>query len=468
MVIDQQTKRPAFSFKTICSLVIVVLAAILFILPPPDGVSQTIMHAAGLTLFTIGFWATSIWSIGLTAIAFFFIAAMISIQPLAVIFSGFSSPALWLVFGGLAIGASVTYTGLGERLARSLVIRFGGSYVKVISGIALVCMILGFVMPSSMGRIVLLVPIVIALAEKLGFERGSKGQSGMILATSLITFTSAGTILPALVPGMTLAGLADSLYGIPMTYGGYLKLHFPVLGILKCLFIILVTTWLFGEQPNRDHLDSDHKPLSIEERLLSLILIAALGLWVSDFAHGVSAAWIALGAAIIIFVPGLNLVPARALSEKIDYGSMFYVTAVLGLSVILSKTGLAALAGKGFLAVFPFSKDAVILNYGLLSTVSSFLPLVVTNPGVPAVLSPLAQDFAASTGLPLETVLMTQVIGFTNVVLPYQASPVVVAMAMGGVKMMDGAKLTLSITVVGFLFLIPINYFWWHFLGLFG
>ncbi|MBT7954690.1 MAG: SLC13 family permease [Rhodospirillaceae bacterium] len=463
---EEQAQRPRLNFKTVCSLIIVLLAALLFMLPPPDGVSQTIMRAAGLTLFAIGFWATAIWPIGLTAIAFFFFAALFSVQPLAVIFSGFTSPALWLIFGGLAIGASVTHTGLGERLARSLTVRLGGSYLSVISGVALVCMVLGFVMPSSMGRIVLLVPIVIALAEKLGFGRGSKGQAGIILSAALITFTSAGTILPALVPGMTLAGLADSLYDIPMTYGGYLQLHFPVLGVLKCLFIIFVTTWLFGEPPNRDHLASEHKPLSIEERVLSLILIGALGLWISDFAHGISAAWVALGASVLIFIPRLKLVPTNALSEKIDYGSIFYVAAVLGLSVILSKTGLAALAGKSFLAVFPFSHGADMLNYGLLAAVSNFLPLVVTNPGVPAVLSPLAQEFAVSTGLPLETVLMTQVIGFTNVVLPYQASPIVIAMAMGGVKMIDGAKLTLSMTVIGFIFLIPINYIWWNFLGL--
>jgi hypothetical protein len=57
--------------------------------------------------------------------------------------------------------------------------------------------------------------------------------------------------------------------------------------------------------------------------------------------------------------------------------------------------------------------------------------------------SPLAQEIAVSTGLPLETVLMTQVIGFTSVVVPFQASPIVIPMAMGGVKMIDGAKLTL-------------------------
>lgn len=209
-------------------------------------------------------------------------------------------------------------------------------------------------------------------------------------------------------------------------------------------------------------------PLSNEERLLTIILVAALGLWVSDAWHGISAAWIALGAAIIIFMPGLNLVPAKAISEKIDYGSVLYVAAVLGLSSLLSKTGLANVAGETFLAILPFEKGADALNYGLLSAVSTFVPLLVTNPGVPAVLSPLAQDFAASTGLPLETVLMSQVIGFTNIVLPYQASPLIIAMAMGGVKMADGAKLTLWMTLIGFGILVPINYFWWHINGLFS
>jgi di/tricarboxylate transporter len=467
-VSEQTTLNKKLKFKPIASVIIVLLALSLFLLPPPEGVSQTVMRAGGLTLFAIGFWATAIWPIGLTAIAFFFIAALFAIQPLPVIFSGFTSPALWLIFGGLVIGVSVNHTRLGERLAHSLVARFGGSYLAVITGIALVCMILGFVMPSSMGRIVLLVPIIIALGEKLGFERGGRGQTGMILSTALITFTSAGTILPALVPGMTLAGLSESLYGIPVTYGGYLTLHFPILGIVKCIFIILVTTWLFSEKPYREQMASEHQPFSKEERLLTIILIAALGLWVSDFAHGISAAWIALGAAILILIPGFNLAPPEALSEKIDYGSIFYVAAVLGLSVVLSKSGLASIAGETFLALFPFEKGAEALNYGLLSAVSTFIPLLVTNPGVPAVLSPLAQDFATSTGLPLETVLMTQVIGFTNIVLPYQASPLIIAMAMGGVRMIDGAKLTLWMTLIGLVILIPVNYLWWHLNGLFG
>ena len=461
-------ERQGPDFRKTCSLLVAAAALVLFFLPPPDGVSITIMRTGALTLFAIGFWATAVWPIGLTAIAYFLLASVMDIQPTAVVFSGFTSKALWLVFGGLVIGASVGYTKLGERLARSLVNRFGGSYLAVISGIALVCMVLGFVMPSSMGRIVLLTPIIMALADQLGFAPGSRGRSGMVLATALITFTSAGTILPALVPGMALAGLAENLYGMQVTYGRYLFLNFPVLGVVKCAVIVLLTVWLFGEQPQRDQTGGGHSPMAGGERLLTLILIGALALWVSDFLHGISAAWVALGAAVLILMPGLNLLPPKAISEKIGYNSVFYVAAVLGMSAVLSKTGLASLAGQWFLAVVPFEQGSDGVNYGYLSAISSLIPLAVTNPGVPAVLSPLAQDFAAATGLPLESVLMTQVVGFTNAILPYQASPIVVAMAMGGVRMADGAKLTLWLTAAGMTVLVPLNYLWWVAAGLFG
>ena len=118
-MINSGEEQSNLKFKLVISVIIVALAAILFVLPAPEGVSQKIMQAGGLTLFVIGFWATATWPIGVTAIAFFFIAAVFSIQPVEVVFSGFTSPALWLIFGGLAIGVSVSHTRLGERLARS-------------------------------------------------------------------------------------------------------------------------------------------------------------------------------------------------------------------------------------------------------------------------------------------------------------------------------------------------------------
>ena len=63
-----------------------------------------------------------------------------------------------------------------------------------------------------------------------------------------------------------------------------------------------------------------------------------------------------------------------------------------------------------------------------------------TMPGVPAILAPIASDLSAASGLELRTVLMTQVIGFSTVWLPYQVPPMIIGMQLAGVPMAAGFK----------------------------
>jgi len=55
---------------------------------------------------------------------------------------------------------------------------------------------------------------------------------------------------------------------------------------------------------------------------------------------------------------------------------------------------------------------------------------------------------------------MAQVIGYGAPVLPYQASPIVVAMGMGGVSAQDGTRLCLAMAAVTFALLVPLDYLW--------
>ena len=90
----------------------------------------------------------------------------------------------------------------------------------------------------------------------------------------------------------------------------------------------------------------------------------------------------------------------------------------------------------------------------------------VTANGVPALYTPLAKSLADASGLPLLTVLMIQVIGLSTTVLPYQASPIVVAMEMDKVQVGPAIRLSLILALVTFAILVPLDYFWFGWLGL--
>jgi hypothetical protein len=81
------------------------------------------------------------------------------------------------------------------------------------------------------------------------------------------------------------------------------------------------------------------------------------------------------------------------------------------------------------------------------------------------VLTPLANDMANAAGLPVQTVLMTQVLGFSMVLFTYQAPPLVMAVQLGGLKPITVTKFCLILTLATILFLLPINFLWWRLLG---
>ena len=428
------------------------------------------MRAGALVAFSIGFWATGVLPEYLTALIFFLVAAISRVAPVPVIFSGFSSTALWLVFGGIILAAAVQHTGLGNRLAHWLLGFLGTSYTGLISGIVILAGVAAFFIPATMGRIALFVPVVAAMAERLGYKEGTPGRKGMMIAAILGCYVPSCAVLPANVPNMVLAGTTESVYNLTFSYGSYLKFHYPVLGFMKGIVLIWLICFLFPDRipsaPSAQH--KKLEPFNVHERLLAITLSGALLLWGTDFLHGISPAWVALAAASICLLPLTRLLPAEALSRGINLGPFFYVAGVLGVGAIVAKTGLGDILGKELLKLGHFKPGHDFRNFISLVPLHTVVSPFTTSPGLPAVMVPLSADIAKATGFPLMTVLMTQVIGFSNLIFPYQVPPVVVGMQLGGVKATDAAKLMFALVALSILILMPVNYLWWHVLGVFG
>lgn len=448
------------------ALLVLAAALLVLFLPAPEGAPAGFSAAAALTIFAIGFWAVGALPEYLTAVCFFLLAMIFKVAPANVVFSGFEAGALWLVFGGLIIAAGVQRTGLGRRIAELLVGKLAGSYPRIITGVVLVSLALAFLMPSTMGRVLLLVPIFLALADRMGFEPGSNGRTGMVVAVALSSFLGPAAILPANVPNNVLAGAAEAYHGITITYFDYLLLHFPVLGVLKSALLVWLICRIF---PDRVHAElpppETRKPLSWEERNLAIILGLALAFFVTDTLHGISPAWISLAAGVACLLPMIAIVTPQGFRTDVQMGPLFYVAGILGLGALVATSGVGDFLSRLLLDAVHLEEGADAYNFFALSAIGMVLGMVATMPGIPAILSPIAGDIAAVTGLTLDQVLMLQVLGFSTLVLPYQVPPVLVALQVGGVPVGQAARVTLPLVALTWVLLIPLDYLWWVALG---
>lgn len=456
-------RRPAALVTGVAlTLALAVLAA------PPAWLPAGSAPTAALTLATIGFWASGVISEALAALFFFLAAMLFAVAPPAAVFSGFGASAFWLIFAGLVLGLAIRHTGLGERLAAALLARAPRSYPLLVAASVLVGTVFAFLMPGSMGRIVLLVPIALAVADRAGFHGNARGRLALVLGVVFGTHLTSFAILPANVPNVVWASVVADQHGFEVSYLEYLWWHFPVLGALRAvLMVALLLWWLPDRLPAAGE---DNGPAAAApaagggERHLAAVLLAALALWATDFAHGIAPAWVALGAACYCLLPATRLTPERPYAA-LDVGPLLFVAGVLGLGETLARSGIGEAAFAELLPLLPFAPGADALNFATLGLGGALLGVFTTLPGVPAVASPLAPAIAEATAWPLEAVLVTLTVGYATFLLPYQAPPILVGGRLGGVPWGVLTRFTMGYAVVSTLLVFPLQYLWLHAVG---
>ena len=132
----------------------------------------------------------------------------------------------------------------------------------------------------------------------------------------------------------------------------------------------------------------------------------------------------------VLLLPGIGVLDSRAFESATSFSTFFYVAGLLGMVSLIDASGLAGVIGAYAQSWLPLAPDRPAANFGALVGAAATISLFTTHPGVPAVLGPLAEQLAAAADMPLPSVLMTQVIGFNALLLPYQSAPVMVALLL--------------------------------------
>ena len=457
------------SIKTVVFSLAIMIALWLALFPLASYPSSY-SHSAALIIVTLVGWSSGVMPLFLIALFFFAIAAIFKLLPASLLFAGFGSTAVWLVVSGFVIGSAISTCGLGQRLASLIAPHIVGSYPRLIFGLIFSAMFLGFIMPSSVGRAVVLLPIGMALADQVGFAKGSHGRLGIATALTISCNMPSFAILPANIPNMILIGASETLYHVHFRYAEYLLLHFPILGVVKSLLTGLLVLLIFPAKPGSQISDSNPEiaPPTLDAAVqikVGILLAITLLFWTTDTIHGISPAWIGLATAAILLLPKWGVLAPKTFNSSVDFATIVFVAAALGLGTLVNESGIGATMGHFFTQLLPNAPGHDFFSFMILTIISTVTGLVATVPSVPTVLTPMAANFADATGLSITAVLMTQVVGFSTVLFPYQVAPLIIAMQLSKEPLSKLLKITLPLAAMTILVLMPLDYLWWHLLG---
>jgi hypothetical protein len=449
--------------KTVSRSLALALGAAFVISVAAGG--STLLSTALLALLTAFLWATLAIPAELTALLFFTALLLTGLAPDAVALAGFQSKAVWLVFAGLVLSEAIGRHDMGHALFDRLLGRLT-SYRGLVWLIAATGLLMAFLIPSAMGRVLLLAPLVLALADRLGFAAGDPRRHGLFITAVLGAVVPAFTIITSNVPNLVLMGAAEAIYDRSFTYFEYLLLNFPVLGFGAFLLIPLLALRLFPGEARIVLAESRAAPWTRDQVKIGVLLAVTLAFWTTDSLHGIASAWIGLAAALFCLLPGVGLLPPQSIG-KLNFGPWFFAAGSIGLGGVVSHSGLGTLLWGEVAAVVPLEGLPDPAKYAVVQATAMIMACITTLPAIPAVFTPLAGAIADSLDWPLDAALMAQVPAFVIFAFPFQAPPVLVGLTVLGVPLRAAMRLMACYCLAAALVLSPLHYLWGRLLGVF-
>ncbi len=415
-----------------------------------------------LIFSTIAYWATNIIPLYFSSLIFLFTCLVFTLSPKEIIFSGFSSSAFWLVFSGMLIATAIKNVNLNNRFSNFFSIIKNISYLKLLIYISIFCIAFSFLMPSSVVRVVLLVPLAITIANALDFEEKDKGYIGILLTFILCSSIPAFTILPANVPNMILSGLTKEIYDFELLFSHYLLSNFFVLGFLKNIIIVALIYLFFKDEIKQNKIKKENSSFSKNEKIVMITLLIMLSFWLTDFIHKISPSVIAMIGVLFLAYPSINIIKNKDINS-INFSSLIFVAAIISLGSIIANNEFIKESLLSVINLYSPS-EYKLFDYIKVTTLMSLSGIIITQPTIPAIFTPMAEQLSNISSFSLNEIFMMQVAAFSNVYFPFQAPPLAVGLALSGMKQKHMLKIVLVLAIICIIFLYPLEYLWINFI----
>ncbi|HEV3468927.1 MAG TPA: SLC13 family permease [Pyrinomonadaceae bacterium] len=430
-------------------------------------------RALAVASFMIVSWMTEALGFALTGFIGCYLFWALGVAAFGVAFGGFATETPWFCFGALLFGAMATKTGLARRLAYLVISRVGQTHSRVLLGFTLVSLVLTFLVPSGAARVVILAAMALGLMQAYGLGPGTNlGRAVFIVVTY-----SAGLFDKMIIAGSSsilARGLIERTGGVRVPWSLWFIAFLPCT-LLTVFVVWRLALWLFppeGEaatQGGAAFLREELRRMggwSGGERKAALLMLAAVGLWATDFLHRASPAMVCLGVGLSATLPRLGVLDSEDV-RRLNYLPVFFVAAAAGMSEVLIRTGaIEVLTGLMFAWMGPLVTNAYAQVAVPFWTAVGYHLLLGNNVSMLSTSLPPLMSFAASRGLdPLALGMIWTFTGGCKLFV-YQSAVLIVGYSYGYFSGRDLFRFAACLTVVEFVLVLLLATLYWPLIGL--
>lgn len=363
-----------------------------------------------MLLTTIGLWIFKPGGLPFSVSSALFMASLLilGLSP-TIVFSGFTSPAVWSLIPALFFGFVLAKTGLGKRVAILGMKSTKLTYPGILFMWAVIGLALSALTPSITVRVVIVAPIALNCVDICKLPEGSKGRS-LILITAWAMAVIPGTgWLTGALAGPILSGFYAAVPGLgPISFSDWSRVQFLPAILISTLTVIGGYLVLKPSEPlqlSKEVFHEEYKklgPMSRAEIISSIILVATFLMFVTNSIHKIPDAAVTLIAWFLLSAAGI--IKANEISSGVSWDLVVFVGAAMGFGAIFSHSGISEwMASIVVPALAPISGNPWIFVFVVLLVMFlwRFVDIAVFIPTLAIISAITPQIYAAYSINPL-------------------------------------------------------------------
>jgi anion transporter len=328
----------------ILGMVIVLLIALFVgIIKPFSGLPPVGHHMVGVVIITLGLWIFKPNNVPFMAGCGFLVAGgLVFGLNYTTVAAGFTSSSVWILIPALYFGFVLQKTGLGKRIAYLVLKLFEPGWVTMAISWFIIGMALSALTPSITVRLAIVMPIVMGVIEACKLKYNSKGSAFIaLIAFAMCLFPGTGWLTGSL-SGPIMVGFLPAELKHLATFDNWFKILALPWFIVTVVYVALVVLLMKPREAigiPRDTFKDEYialGPISRQEIIATVILVACLVLFTTERLHGIPAAGVALCGLVLLLLSGI-IKPS-----EIGTGANWDVIVFFGVTISLSAIFMEA------------------------------------------------------------------------------------------------------------------------------